>query len=113
MSECKGCGLCCLHMSLPPYDEEEREYLRKHVPDVYADLLAVEETRRFQLAVVGTDFIPCGFLDPVTRTCRHHENNPDVCQIFEAGGEFCNQSRRDAGLNPLELQEVGHDHDGT
>lgn len=95
---CDGCGACCLHMSVPPYDEEELEILKYGHPQAYADYLAVMETRTVQLAVVGTDFIPCGFFDMVTRRCRHHEVNPVICEMFEVGGIVCLETRKDAGL---------------
>jgi len=99
---CRGCGLCCLHMSTPPYDEEERELLQENLPDVYADLLAVEATRELQLKSVGTDFVPCGFFDWITRTCRHHDHSPDICGRFPTGDPMCNQFRRDIGWPDIE-----------
>lgn len=100
-SGCEGCGLCCLHMSVPPYDDEERELLQRNLPHVYADLLAVEATRDLQLRTVGTDWIPCGFFDMVTRRCRHHEYSPDTCGRFQAGGSSCTQFRADVGWGPV------------
>lgn len=96
---CEGCGACCMHMAVPPYDEEERELLAANLPEVYADLLAVEATRQVQLRVSGEECIPCGFFDMVTRKCRHHEYSPDICARFEVGGEFCLSIRRDAGID--------------
>jgi Fe-S-cluster containining protein len=95
---CDGCGVCCMHMSTPPYEDDEREMLRAWQPHVYADMLAVERTRELQLRVVGTDYIPCGFFDCVTRRCKHHQYKPDICARFEVGGEFCRQVRKDAGF---------------
>jgi len=87
-------------MAVPPYDEDERELLQRNLPHVYADLLAVEATRELQLKIVGTDSIPCGFFDMVSRKCRHHEYNPDICGRFEVGGDFCLSFRADAGIAP-------------
>lgn len=95
---CAGCGVCCMHMSVPPYDEEEQELLKENLPNVYADWLAVVESRKLQLAATGTDEIPCGFFDMVTRRCKHHAYNPDICHRFEVGGEFCVEQRQRAGL---------------
>ena len=72
--------------------------LREWQPQVWADLVSVEETRRLQLQVVGTDFVPCGFLDPRTRTCIHHDHVPDVCARFAVRDVFCRNFRKDAGL---------------
>ncbi len=95
---CEGCGACCLHMSSPPYDDEERDLLRENLPKVYADFLAVEATRVLQLQVVGTDFIPCGFFNLITRKCIHHNHHPDVCERHEVGGIYCLEMRKDAGF---------------
>ena len=76
---CDGCGLCCMHMSVPPYDEWEEERLREDNGQVYADLMAVKETRDLQLKVTSVDFVPCGFFNQVTRKCIHHDNKPDMC----------------------------------
>ena len=105
MITCDDCGLCCLHMAVPPYDEEEREILREANPEVYRDLLAVDRTRKLQLAVVGTDFVPCGFLEPLTRRCIHHDHSPDVCYRFEVGGQLCRAYRKDAGFVDAEVME--------
>lgn len=94
---CEGCGACCLHVSLPLYDEGERHILAATAPGVYADFEAAQETRRLQLAVVGTDFIPCLFFDPLTRLCRHYEHRPVVCEQFDPGCPECIEFRRDAG----------------
>ncbi|MBE3119060.1 MAG: YkgJ family cysteine cluster protein [Candidatus Atribacteria bacterium] len=99
---CRGCGLCCLHMSVPPYDEDECDLLKENLPAIYEELAAIKRTRKLQLRVVGTDFIPCGFLDLATRTCRHHAHAPDICHRFEAGGASCTRHRIDAGLPSLE-----------
>ena len=96
---CEGCGVCCMHMAVPPYDDEEEELLRDNLPEVYADFLAVMETRKLQLAATGVELVPCAFLDPITRKCRHHEHSPDVCYRFKIAGQFCRNQRREAGLS--------------
>jgi hypothetical protein len=85
-------------MSEPPYDDEERELLQENLPEVYRDLLAVEATRAMQLRVVGTDYIPCGFFNLITRECMHHDYSPDVCERHEVGGVYCLEMRKDAGF---------------
>jgi Fe-S-cluster containining protein len=95
------CGLCCLHMAVPPYDDEEVDLLRANLPDVHADYLAALATREAQLRVTGADSVPCFFLDPLTRRCRHHGHSPDVCHRFEPGNAYCRELRRDGGLPPL------------
>lgn len=93
---CEGCGLCCMHMSAPPYMPDEEAKLKEIAPHVYADLQAAERSRELQWKVHGVDAIPCGFFDMVTSKCRHHEHKPELCQAFEVGGEDCLAYRKDA-----------------
>lgn len=96
---CDDCGVCCMHMAAPPYDEEEVEMLRAWRPHVYADFRAAEETRALQFRATGVDQIPCGFFDMVTRRCRHHEHKPDICARYVVGDPWgCLEQRREAGL---------------
>jgi Fe-S-cluster containining protein len=95
---CDGCGVCCMHMAVPPYTADERELLKANRPHVYADLVAVEATREVQLTFTGAVEVPCGFFDMVTRKCRHHEDSPGICSRFEIGGEFCVVIRERAGI---------------
>ncbi len=108
---CDGCGLCCMHMGSPPYDEEEREWLREDNPQAYADLLAVLETRELQLKTTAVDFVPCGFFDSVTRKCIHHDNKPDICRRFEIGDTYCNGFRAEAGLQVIDMLKEAHGDD--
>lgn len=96
---CHNCGACCLNMAVPPYEGDEIESLILQNQQGYVDLILARELRTVQLQLVGTDEIPCLFLDPFTRKCRHHEHKPQVCRDFEVGGEHCLATRRDAGLD--------------
>ena len=88
IDSCDECGVCCMHMAVPPYSDGE------FIPmSVMHDLADVQESRRLQLAAWGTDFVPCGFLDLVTRKCRHYDHRPAVCREFERGGEECREFR--------------------
>ncbi len=86
---CEGCGACCLHMGLPPYADDEVDFLRENLPKVYSDFVAVQATRLLQLRVTGVDSVPCGFFNHVTRRCKHHEYPPDLCAGFEVGEPSC------------------------
>ena len=88
-----------MHMGEPPYEIEELHHLREHFPVAYLDYVAAHASRLLQLKVHGTDYIPCGFFDMVTRKCRHHAVKPDICRGFEVGGDMCVQYRLDAGLS--------------
>ena len=84
--DCNGCGACCLHMAVPPYDDDEL----LGMPDIVRDeMVGVRKTRSIQFAIYGTDYIPCGFFNPITRQCRHYENRPAVCRAYEAGSDSC------------------------
>ena len=85
-TDCKGCGACCLHMAVPPYDDDEL----LGMPDIVRDeMVGVRKTRSIQFAIYGTDCIPCGFLDLVTRQCRHYEHRPNICRDFQFLGKYC------------------------
>ena len=101
---CEGCGVCCMHVSVPPYNEQEKEWLKKNEPAVYGDLMAVRRSQyRFSQAFgdalhFSDERIPCGWFDLVTGQCRHHEHKPEVCRDFEVGGGGCLDFRKRAGL---------------
>lgn len=95
VDDCAGCGVCCMHMAVPPYSSDERLDLP---PQVCSDLFAVEDSRELQLAAHGCDFIPCGFFSMIDRRCSHYEHRPEICRDFELGGESCLQHRKDAGV---------------
>ena len=95
MPSCDGCGVCCMHMSVPPFEPSEVKSLPE---DVRVSLGAVRQSRTLQLKVHGTDFIPCGWFDMETRQCRHYEYRPQVCRDFDAGSTYCQNLRIDAGL---------------
>lgn len=95
-TNCDGCGVCCMHMATPPYSEAEYRNLMQNHNTVFVDLLKARESRRMQWEVHGQDFIPCGFLDMVTRQCRHYEHRPEICRDFELGGDDCMAFRKKA-----------------
>ena len=92
---CDGCGVCCMHMATPPFSEGEAQQLP---PDVAAELVSLREARRMQLDVFGTDYIPCGWFDMVSRRCKQYEHRPKVCRDFEVGSFHCVNLRIEAGL---------------
>lgn len=77
MIACKGCGLCCMWQSKPPFAEGETK------PDIPIE--------------PNPDNSPCCWLDLETRECKHYEHRPELCKNFELGGRDC------LGLIKLEL----------
>lgn len=57
---CDNCGVCCLHMGSPPFEET-------HMP-------------------TGE---PCTWYDPATKRCKHYEERPKMCRDFEPGCQDC------------------------
>jgi Fe-S-cluster containining protein len=86
VENCNGCGLCCLHMSVPPFGPNETDRLPK---SVYDDFAAVCNTHDSAVIVHGVNKSPCGWLDLVTRKCRHYDHRPEVCRDFDLGGHSC------------------------
>jgi Fe-S-cluster containining protein len=67
-------------------------------PELLAGLLA--DRRRVELGgpCRGYHGLPCLWLDPQTRTCRHYEHRPEVCREFEVGSADCRRWRRHEGI---------------
>jgi len=97
IQSCDGCGLCCLHVSFPPYHRDEIAALP---PDVQDSLAAASTTRAMQYAATGADETPCMFLDLLTRRCRHYDHRPEICQDYETGGVECLSIRNELEWGP-------------
>lgn len=96
---CEGCGLCCMHMAVPPFvDEEER--VRLVPPSIREELYKIYETRKMQFKMFGTDAIPCAWFNPVSRSCLYYEYRPDICREFELGNPSCLEFRAELGDKP-------------
>jgi len=90
---CTDCGVCCLELSLPPFDANE-ELVR--APEELLDALdAYAKGPRY------SGSLPCCWLDLVSGRCRHHELRPAACRWFEPGSAACNELREQAGLPRL------------
>ena len=74
--DCEGCGVCCMHVGVPPFTEEEMSKLdMKTVADI-----RYNEDRR--------DGFPCIWLN-MTRRCSRYDERPQTCKDFEKGGVGC------------------------
>ena len=102
IESCNGCGACCLVATSPPFrrmfDEDTEEWgrLRWERPDLAGGILAADRARRASGdPSYGT---PCLWFDAETRRCRHYDQRPGACRVFEVGGEDCRDMRRRAGF---------------
>ena len=92
---CDGCGICCMHMAVPPFLPEETDGLPEDIREEFRAILA---TREIQFTATDSDFVPCAWFDWATRQCRHYDHRPEVCREFEVGCDACVDLRRNGGL---------------
>jgi Fe-S-cluster containining protein len=65
-----------------------------------------EELERHQAEEEATGWtrhergLPCIWLDPATKLCRHYELRPERCRVFPTGGEGCAFWRARRPLEP-------------
>ena len=113
---CEGCGACCMHVGVPlgyglffrpgALSERERQSadgrrvrampaeVRRELADYHAARARGEVPDRDRLEM------PCLWLDPDSRRCRHYDWRPQVCRDFEVGGVWCLGFRRERGIGP-------------
>ena len=97
ISDCQGCGVCCMHMGYPAYMDPADQsfdavYFNAMPDDIKAELMAYIETYQ---KPQGSDLDgPCFWFDMETRQCKHHEYRPRVCRDFEVGSKGCRDWRR-------------------
>ena len=107
IESCDGCGACCLVVTTPPFrrdfdggGEEAWERLAWDRPDLLAGILDADRARR---AVGEPSFgSPCLWFDAETGRCRHYDDRPHACRVFDLGGVDCRGARRRAGMDRLE-----------
>ncbi len=92
VTDCEGCGVCCLQMGYPEYiyDSEhgpDEEHWTNLPADLKQELLTFIEN--YQHPPEGELDGPCIWLDPETRRCKHHAYRPNVCRDFEVGCKDC------------------------
>jgi Fe-S-cluster containining protein len=90
---CVGCGACCEQVGYPPFadiarDSDERfTLLAQSYPDLAAEIRAAALARRREQR------LPCIWLEPATRHCRHYNVRPQACRDFELGSPKCLELR--------------------
>jgi uncharacterized protein len=100
---CDGCGACCLHIGVPPFDESGCQPTDE--ADCEYESLPPELKSEIDNAwAAGTESFagkPCIWFDTVTRRCGHYEYRPIVCADFEPGNPICLEDREWAGILSL------------
>lgn len=100
ITDCDGCGACCLHMGYPtflmPNDDRPGEEQWESMPaPLKRDLLRYIES--YSEPPDGQLDGPCIWFDPEKRLCKHHAHRPRVCRDFRVGGGECRAWRRHYG----------------
>ena len=98
IASCDGCGACCTEMNSPPFMPARVDG---------SDLLGISATARgsFEAGMARReedgwpDGVPCFWLDPETRRCRHYDDRPDICRFaLELGDESCRAWREQLNI---------------
>jgi uncharacterized protein len=90
---CEGCGVCCERVGYPPFliqiPEADARFasLQELFPDRADEVLQAAAERRRE------NGLPCVWLDPATKRCRHYELRPRICREFELGSPKCLELR--------------------
>lgn len=113
---CDGCGACCLHLGIPPfdsYDDDDIEFalLPQELKDELTaawDVYFAQEAARYETKIPNATGTPCCWLDLETRRCRQYEYRPDICSRFEPGCEICLEDRMLAGIDQPRADLPGH-----
>jgi len=92
VTDCRGCGACCLHMGYPAFihgsrsQPDEPHWIRLPA-ELKSELLAFVDA--YQPPAAGELDGPCCWLDSETRLCKHHEHRPNVCRNFAVASQGC------------------------
>ena len=111
---CGGCGKCCQHIGLPPFEAANplfgpqpvstRELSDAQLADAVLDtelLLLMPADLRHAHAELVLGLVadpsgrPCPWYDPAANNCRHYDWRPATCRRFWAGDDRCVELRTD------------------
>lgn len=90
IESCDQCGLCCMHLNVPPFSGDSWD---DPPAELQAEIDAYVSSPRFR-----DEPGPCLWLDLSTGKCRHYEDRPGCCESFERGNATCRMLRNEAGL---------------
>ena len=99
VTNCDGCGACCMGQNLVPYSDISLARLACKRPPRAIPLVLLEDLEAIMCGpLFGDDNCPCIWLNRASGKCNHHQHRPNVCRDFEIGGEACLEIRRRAGI---------------
>ena len=86
ITDCNGCGSCCLEMCSPPFlGPTDEEYLA--LPDAVQCSYDLGMAQREEDGWI--DGVACFWFDKESRRCKHYEHRPEICRDFDRGCEAC------------------------
>ncbi len=91
VTDCEGCGVCCLHMGYPAYIQAtETQPAESHWVSMPGELKSelLDYMSRYERPEGELDG-PCHWFDQQARRCMHHEHRPRVCRDFQVGSQGC------------------------
>ena len=80
--DCKGCGVCCTEIGVPPFLGFEIYELPESLRDKF--LAELQEFPDREMAKT-----PCRWYDLISKRCLQHKYRPQLCRDFEVGSESC------------------------
>lgn len=103
---CEGCGACCTHLTMPPfdsYDEDDLDFER--LPDALKreleekwDVTFGDRRHEFEGRLPNSIGGPCSWFDLETKRCRNYEHRPVCCREFVPGNDICLEDREAEGV---------------
>ena len=91
IDDCGGCGACCMSVGVPPFSDDEYNKLDGEV-----------QTEIALYKILGrTKGMVCAWLTEA-RECDGYSIRPDVCRLFERGGDACIHLRAEYGIDRYE-----------
>jgi Fe-S-cluster containining protein len=101
--DCDACGACC--KTFPIFSAEADAARESRIRTEALPLVEHVATPKFAYRLFPLPFHEaCCFLDGEKR-CTIYDTPPDVCRLFDAGSEQCQEARLRAGLPLLPPSE--------